>query len=262
MYPESLPARRWFEHYTTLFNTVEINNTFYRLPTEHAVEGWAAQAPPGFVYSLKLGSFGSHRMKLSDAGSWLPNHLDRLERLGSRRRADARAAPAPVAAKRRPPRRVPEHGPFGQPLGGRAARPVLAERRNLRSTAPPRRCAVRPRPAGRPPLGADHRLDLRPVPRAERRRATPTKAGMAETASSGWRNAYRPGWPKASTCTPTSTTTTPVTQSKTPAGPAARAVASPISELIPAGGRRRWRIPRRVWESRRCMSRRREGGGV
>jgi uncharacterized protein YecE (DUF72 family) len=83
VYPESLPARRWFEHYTTLFNTVEINNTFYRLPTEHAVEGWAAQAPPGFVYSLKLGSFGSHRMKLSDAGSWLPNHLDRLERLGT-----------------------------------------------------------------------------------------------------------------------------------------------------------------------------------
>jgi uncharacterized protein YecE (DUF72 family) len=64
-------------------NTVEINNTFYRLPTERAVEGWAAQAPPGFVYSLKLGSFGSHRMKLSDAGSWLPNHLDRLDRLGA-----------------------------------------------------------------------------------------------------------------------------------------------------------------------------------
>ena len=35
---EFLPARRWFEHYTTLFDTVEINNTFYRLPTEHAVE--------------------------------------------------------------------------------------------------------------------------------------------------------------------------------------------------------------------------------
>src|ERR1700722_15292953 len=81
VYPESLPARRWFEHYTTLFNTVEINNTFYRLPTEHAVEGWAAQAPAGFVYALKLGSFGSHRMKLTDARSWLPNHLDRVERL-------------------------------------------------------------------------------------------------------------------------------------------------------------------------------------
>ena len=82
VYPEALPARRWFEHYATLFDTVEINNSFYRLPTEAAVEGWAAQAPPGFVYALKLGQFGSHRMKLRDAASWLPNHLDRVERLG------------------------------------------------------------------------------------------------------------------------------------------------------------------------------------
>jgi uncharacterized protein YecE (DUF72 family) len=82
VYPESLPARRWFEHYATMFDTVEVNNTFYRLPTEAAVEGWAAQAPPGFIYSLKLGAFGSHRMKLRDAASWLPNHLDRVDRLG------------------------------------------------------------------------------------------------------------------------------------------------------------------------------------
>ena len=39
--------------------------------------------PPEFVYTLKLGAFGSHRMKLRDAASWLPNHLDRAARLGS-----------------------------------------------------------------------------------------------------------------------------------------------------------------------------------
>jgi uncharacterized protein YecE (DUF72 family) len=83
VYPEKLPQRRWFEHYTTLFDTVEINNTFYRLPPPETVEGWAALAPPGFVYALKLGQFGSHRMKLKDTGSWLPNHLDRAERLGA-----------------------------------------------------------------------------------------------------------------------------------------------------------------------------------
>lgn len=83
VYPRELPARRWFEHYAGLFDTVEINNSFYRLPTEAAVEGWAAQARPGFTYALKLGAFGSHRMKLRDAGSWLPNHLDRVGRLGS-----------------------------------------------------------------------------------------------------------------------------------------------------------------------------------
>ena len=83
VYPPDLPGKRWFEHYATLLDSVEINNSFYRLPTESAAEGWAAQAPPGFVYALKLGQFGSHRMKLKDAASWLPNHLDRVERMGA-----------------------------------------------------------------------------------------------------------------------------------------------------------------------------------
>jgi len=81
IYPADMPQRMWFEHYQSLFDTVEINSTFYRLPSESAVEGWAAAADPGFVFAVKLGSFGSHRMKLRDAASWLPNHLDRVERL-------------------------------------------------------------------------------------------------------------------------------------------------------------------------------------
>ena len=82
VYPEKLPQRLWFTHYATLFDTVEINNTFYRLPTDTAVEGWERQAPAGFTYALKVGQFGSHRMKLRDAASWLPNHLDRVRLLG------------------------------------------------------------------------------------------------------------------------------------------------------------------------------------
>jgi uncharacterized protein YecE (DUF72 family) len=82
VYPAELPQRRWFEYYAGLFDTVEVNNTFYRLPPPTTVEQWAAQAPAGFTYALKLGQFGSHRMKLRDAASWLPNHLDRVERLG------------------------------------------------------------------------------------------------------------------------------------------------------------------------------------
>jgi uncharacterized protein YecE (DUF72 family) len=83
IYPTDLASTRWFAYYTSLFDTVELNNTFYRLPTQQAVEGWAAAAPPDFLFALKLGQFGSHRMKLSDAASWLPNHLDRAERLGA-----------------------------------------------------------------------------------------------------------------------------------------------------------------------------------
>ena len=83
VYPSDLPQRRWFESYVARFDTVELNSTFYRLPTTTAVDRWAAQAPPGFVYAAKLGAFGSHRMKLRDAASWLPNHLDRMCRLGA-----------------------------------------------------------------------------------------------------------------------------------------------------------------------------------
>jgi uncharacterized protein YecE (DUF72 family) len=82
VYPADVPQKRWFEHYAAMFDTVEINNTFYRLPAPSTADLWAAQAPPGFVYAVKLGGFGSHRMKLRDAASWLPNHLDRVRRLG------------------------------------------------------------------------------------------------------------------------------------------------------------------------------------
>ena len=82
VYPPELRQREWFGYYARHFDTVEINNTFYRLPTVAAVEQWAAQAPAGFNYAVKLGQFGSHRMKLRDAPRWLPNHLDRVRRLG------------------------------------------------------------------------------------------------------------------------------------------------------------------------------------
>jgi uncharacterized protein YecE (DUF72 family) len=82
VYPGDLPPSQWFKHYATMFDTVELNNTFYRLPTPQAVEKWAAAAPENFLFAFKLGAFGSHRKKLRDAASWMPKHLDRAERLG------------------------------------------------------------------------------------------------------------------------------------------------------------------------------------
>ena len=63
-YPDDLPERRWFGHYAEHFDTVEINNTFYRLPPASTVDRWAEQAPPGFTYAVKVGGFGTHRKKL------------------------------------------------------------------------------------------------------------------------------------------------------------------------------------------------------
>ena len=82
VYPEGAPSRTWFGHYADLFDTVELNATFYRLPPVPTVEGWAAQAPPGFCYAVKVGQFASHRRKLREPETWLGNHLDRARRLG------------------------------------------------------------------------------------------------------------------------------------------------------------------------------------
>ena len=82
VYPRDLPTKSWFAHYATLFDTVELNSTFYRMPAPETFDAWARQAPPGFLYALKLGAFGSHRMKLRDAATWLPNHVERARRLG------------------------------------------------------------------------------------------------------------------------------------------------------------------------------------
>jgi uncharacterized protein YecE (DUF72 family) len=81
-YDAGTPARSFFAAYAEQFDTVELNNTFYRLPPVSTVEHWAAQAPPGFVYAVKLGGYCTHRKKLADPEQWLPNHLDRTARLG------------------------------------------------------------------------------------------------------------------------------------------------------------------------------------
>ncbi len=61
VYPAEAPQRTWFARYSTWFDTVELNSTFYRLPSVSAVEAWAAQAPPDFVYatsSVRSGRIG------------------------------------------------------------------------------------------------------------------------------------------------------------------------------------------------------------
>ena len=78
-----VPARRWFETYTTWFDTVELNTTFYRLPRPETVEAWAAAAPPGFEYEVKLAGFVTHRRKLLDPERSWELHADRARRLGS-----------------------------------------------------------------------------------------------------------------------------------------------------------------------------------
>jgi uncharacterized protein YecE (DUF72 family) len=81
VYPKGLPANRWLEHYARLFDTVEVNTTFYRLPNRSAVEGWAAQTPPGFVFAVKASRYLTHVRRLSDLATGIERFYDRIEPL-------------------------------------------------------------------------------------------------------------------------------------------------------------------------------------
>lgn len=63
------PARRWLELYAQLFDTVEVNATFYRLPTTKAVAAWVERTPPDFVFAVKASRYLTHVKRLRDLGS-------------------------------------------------------------------------------------------------------------------------------------------------------------------------------------------------
>jgi uncharacterized protein YecE (DUF72 family) len=81
VYPKGLPARRWIEHYAQLFETVEVNNTFYRLPSVSAVEGWAEQTPKDFIFTVKASRYLTHMKRLTDMGSGVERFYERIEPL-------------------------------------------------------------------------------------------------------------------------------------------------------------------------------------
>ena len=84
-YPPDLPASRWFDYYASVFDTVEINNTFYRLPDESTFAAWAVRAPKGFLYAVKASRFLTHMKKLKDPDEPLHRLFSRMRPLGRHR---------------------------------------------------------------------------------------------------------------------------------------------------------------------------------
>jgi uncharacterized protein YecE (DUF72 family) len=82
IYPKDLPTRDWYCFYAERFDTVEINNSFYGLPSEAAVREWTDQAPPGFVFAMKASRYLTHLKKLNDPAQPLANVLDRARLFG------------------------------------------------------------------------------------------------------------------------------------------------------------------------------------
>jgi uncharacterized protein YecE (DUF72 family) len=83
LYPEGLPQRKWLDRYAEVFDTVEVNNTFYRLASPKAVETWVGQTPGGFMFTVKASRYLTHVKRLAgieDGVKRFYKPLDRLRR--------------------------------------------------------------------------------------------------------------------------------------------------------------------------------------
>ncbi len=63
-YPQDKKPAAWFQHYAQFFDTVEVNNTFYRLPSPDVFVRWGKEAPAGFCFALKASRFITHVKRL------------------------------------------------------------------------------------------------------------------------------------------------------------------------------------------------------
>ena len=65
-YPDDLPKKEWLQFYSKQFNTVEMNNTFYRFPTEKILKSWFKRTQKDFIFTLKANRLFTHRKRFQD----------------------------------------------------------------------------------------------------------------------------------------------------------------------------------------------------
>jgi len=83
-YPRELPKPEWLQFYTRQFTTVELNNSFYKLPSEKAFTTWRKSTPDNFIFSVKVSRFITHIKRLKNLGPAVENFLSRADLLGNK----------------------------------------------------------------------------------------------------------------------------------------------------------------------------------
>jgi uncharacterized protein YecE (DUF72 family) len=83
-YPEEMPTSGWLKYYSDRFATVEVNNTFYRLPERKTFEKWRKGTPGDFVVTVKANRFLTHLKRLKDPGPVVKTLMDAAEGLGTK----------------------------------------------------------------------------------------------------------------------------------------------------------------------------------
>lgn len=81
-YPDRFPPAKMLEWYAREFHTVEINNSFYRLPEEKTFERWRKTVPPGFLFAVKASRFLTHVKRLKDPEDSIKLFFSRAKHLG------------------------------------------------------------------------------------------------------------------------------------------------------------------------------------
>lgn len=81
-YPRDLPVSQWFDYYAQRFDTVEINNSFYRLPERATFVAWGRRAPARFAFAVKASRFLTHMKKLKDPEEPIERLFRRMRGLG------------------------------------------------------------------------------------------------------------------------------------------------------------------------------------
>ncbi|MDR6764416.1 uncharacterized protein YecE (DUF72 family) [Flavobacterium sp. 2755] len=83
-YPADLKVKEEFAYYAGKFSTVEINSTFYGVPSDQTLMNWKKNSPPHFVYTVKASRFITHLKKLHNTTQILHSFIHKMELLGSK----------------------------------------------------------------------------------------------------------------------------------------------------------------------------------
>ena len=81
LYPEGLAKGRWLERYSQVFDTVEVNSTFYRLASAEAVARWVEQTPPEFVFAAKASRYMTHIKRLQNLAEGIGRYYEGIDPL-------------------------------------------------------------------------------------------------------------------------------------------------------------------------------------
>ena len=83
LYPKGLPQRAWLQRYAEVFDTVELNNSFYRLPAADTFDKWRGSVPPGFILAAKMSRYLTHIRGLNEPEEPVRLFMERAGHLGS-----------------------------------------------------------------------------------------------------------------------------------------------------------------------------------